>query len=167
MPSVHKIQVGHTEGAQDDAAGFQATMDAEVKAALAGRKSNEGDVKQAACNSWDYTGTCSYGDRCRFSHDAEAGYKGTNTGVRIDADKDTQMAIAAFAAEKGHLMHDVTIGMIEADGGIQKWKLDFEEKSKSIKARTPEIQAIGWKRWSTKERKAGARWVDVASLDEE
>jgi hypothetical protein len=47
--------------------------------------------------------------------------------VRTDADKDTQMAIAAFAAEKGHLMHDVTVGMIEADGGIQKWKLDFEE----------------------------------------
>lgn len=133
VPSIHKIQVGHIEGAQDDAAGFQATVDATVKAALAGRKFNEGDAKQAACNNWDYTGTCSYGDRCRFSHDAEAGYKGTNTGVRTDADKDTQMAIAAFAAEKGHVMHDVTVGMIEADGGIQKWKLDLKRSQRILK----------------------------------
>ena len=71
VPSIHAVQVNKSAGAQEDDAVFKATVDAAVKAALAGRKINEGDKGQAACNNWDYTGTCSYGDRCKFSHDSE------------------------------------------------------------------------------------------------
>ena len=86
MPSIHAVQVDHSAVAQDDGAVLKATVDATVKAALAGRRIHEGDTRQAACNNWDYTGTCSYGDRCKFSHDAEAGYKGT-AHVKVDNDE--------------------------------------------------------------------------------
>ena len=76
MPSIHEVQVDHPAGAQDDVAVFKAIVDAAMKAALAGRRIDEGDARQATCINWDYTGTRSYGDRCKFSHDAEVGYKG-------------------------------------------------------------------------------------------
>ena len=54
------------------------------------------------------------------------------------------MAIAAFAAERGYLMRDVTIEMVQADGGVEKWtwksKMNFEEKAK--KARTQESRLL-------------------------
>lgn len=86
VPSIHTVQVGHSAGTQDDAASFKAKVDATVKAALAGRRIDEGDAGQAACNNWDYTGTCSYGDRCKFSQDAEAGYTGT-AHVKVDKEE--------------------------------------------------------------------------------
>ena len=85
VPSIHLVQVDHSTGAQDGGTGFKAKVDAAVKAALADRRVDGGDTEQATCNNWDYTGTCSYGDRCKFSHDAEAGYNGT---AQVKADKE-------------------------------------------------------------------------------
>ena len=56
---------------------FQAAVDATVEAYAVGSR-NKGGSNSTACNNWDYIGTCSFGDRCKFSHDTEAGCKGSN-----------------------------------------------------------------------------------------
>ena len=66
---------------QDNSTAFQAAVDTAVKATLAGNKNRE---KSTACNNWDYTGVCFYGDKCRFSHDTVPGYKGTNAGDQTE-----------------------------------------------------------------------------------
>ena len=55
---------------------YTESEDAAVKTALAADNRDKG--RNTACNNWDYTGSCSYGDRCKFSHDTEPGCKGTN-----------------------------------------------------------------------------------------
>ena len=52
------------------------------------------------------------------------------------------MGITTFATEKGHAMKDVTIEMVQAEGGVEKWKLNFEEKLKA--ARTPGMYPDDW-----------------------
>ena len=73
LPPLHVVQ--------DNSAVFQVAADTAVKAALAGNRNME---KSTACNNWDYTGVCSSGDKCTFSHDTIAGYKGTNAGDQTE-----------------------------------------------------------------------------------
>ena len=93
-----------------------------MKAALAGRRIDEGDTRQAACNNWDYTGTCSYGDRCKFSHDAEAGYKGI---AHVKVDK-----------EESETQEDKLLS------GVPKY---YTHLRSDARGRKPGMHAIGWK----------------------
>ena len=102
---------------QDNSAAFQAAVDAAVKAALAGNRNRE---KSTACNNWDYTGICSYGDRCRFSHD-------TTTPVEDESDKKEDAMLAG-----GKCNDCIEPGC----GGC----------GAALKARRPGMHAIGWKR---------------------
>ena len=119
---MHVVQ-GGSPAIQDDAAVFKAAVEAAVKAALAGRRTNEGERKSAACNNWDYTGVCSYGDRCRFSHDAVPGHKGRAHDENGKAE--------AQKKECNHCTEPDCTGC-----GV------------ALLAKKPGMHAIGWKRWS-------------------
>ena len=128
VPSIHTIKVNKSADAQDDDAVFKAKVDAAVKAALAGRRANEGDKGQAACNNWDYTGTCSYGDRCKFSHDSEAGYKGT---AQVKVDKE-EMELQELQEDKLLSKAHVPVFLRAGPNGVN--------------SRRPGMHAIGWKK---------------------
>jgi hypothetical protein len=115
--------------------------------------------KSTACNNWDYTGSCSYWDRCKFSHDTEPGCKGTNAKAHADADK---------LEEDGLLEGDTTgcNNCIEPDckGCGQKHKeIEYNPRISgmhAIKARMPGMHAIGWK------QQLGMNWAQMAAADE-
>ena len=117
---------------QDNSAAFQAAVDTAVKAALAGNRNRE---KSTACNNWDYTGACSYGDRCRFSHDTVAGYKGTNAGDQ--------------AEDAGELNNELELKECNncIEPGCKGCGLGFRKPGAiRLNARRPGLHAIGWKR---------------------
>ena len=119
---MHVVQ-GNSTAVQDDAAVFKAAVEAAVKEAMAGRRGNEGDRKSAACNNWDYTGACAYGDRCKFSHDTVPGCKGRTpeeTGKAEAQKKECNNCLESDCKGCGVF--------------------------KAIKA--PGMHAIGWKSWS-------------------
>ena len=69
-----------------------------------------------------HTGTCSYGDRCKFSHDSEAGYKGT---AQVEVDKEE----TELQEVEDKLLSSVPIFL-----------------RPGVKGRRPGMHAIGWKK---------------------
>ena len=154
---------------QNNSAGFQAAVDAAVKAALAAGSRDKG--RNAACNNWDYTGSCSYGDRCKFSHDTEPGCKGTNAGAQAEAKADADKLKENDKLKEERLLEggkkECNNCIYEGCEGCGQKYAGGAAKALVPGARAPGMHAIGWKQQLQLTRgQPGMNWAQVAAPDE-